>query len=63
MVFEVLCSFRYNNSGRDAAAGKTPHLLWWVLQMFWRSQHMCLFSDSREVLGVIVVNIGAVLQE
>lgn len=42
---------------------KTPHfLIWWVLAILCRSQYMCLFSESRGVLGVNVVNIGAVLQ-
>jgi len=33
MVFEVLCSFGFNNSGRVVEKGKTPHLFWWVLQI------------------------------
>ena len=51
----------HSNSGRDAAAGKTPRVLVWsVLAILWRSQHMCLFS---KVLWMNVVNIGAILQE
>jgi hypothetical protein len=54
----------YSNSGRVAAAEETPHFVdWWVLAILWRSQHMCLFSKSREVLWVRVVNIGAVLKD
>ena len=41
----------YGNSGRVAAAGEKPQLLvCWVLAVLRRSQHMCLFSESREVL-------------
>ena len=38
-------------------------LVWWVLAVLWRSQDMCLGSESREVLWVKVVNIGAVFRE
>jgi hypothetical protein len=50
--------------GELPAAGETRHfLVWWVLAILCRSQHMCLFSESRKVLGVTVVNIGAVFQD
>jgi hypothetical protein len=55
---------RYINSARVAAAGETPHfLVWWVLASLCRSQHICLFNESKEMMGVNVVNIGAVLQD
>ena len=38
-------------------------LVCWVLAVLWRSQHMCLFCECRDVLWVNVTNIGAVLQE
>jgi hypothetical protein len=54
----------YSNSGTVAAAGEKPHfLVWWVLLILCRSQQMCLFSESREALGMNVVNIGAVFQD
>jgi len=38
-----------SNYGRDAAAGETPHfLIWLVLSIPWRSQHMCSFIESRK---------------
>jgi hypothetical protein len=54
----------YCNSGRGAAVGETSQfLVRWVLAILCRSQHMCLFSESREVLWVNVVNIGVVLRD
>jgi hypothetical protein len=47
-----------------AALGERTHfLVWWVLKILWRSQHVSLFSESREILRMSVVNISAVLQE
>ena len=41
----------YSNSRRVAAEGEKPHLsVWWVLKILWRSQDICLFSESRKVL-------------
>jgi hypothetical protein len=37
-------------------------LVWWVLAILCRSQRSCLFNESREVLWVNAVNIGAVLR-
>jgi hypothetical protein len=37
--------------------------VWWVLAILCRSQHMCLFSESRGVMWVNVVNIGAVRRD
>jgi len=48
-----------SNSGREAAAGEMPHfLIWWVLAILWRSEHMCLFSESRKVFWVNLVNMA-----
>jgi hypothetical protein len=39
------------NSGRDAAAGEMPNFsVWWIVAVLSRSQHTCLFSESREAL-------------
>jgi len=60
----VICDYDHSNFGRAAAAGETPHfLVGWVLEILWRSQHMCLFSESREVVWANAVNISFVLQE
>jgi len=47
----VISDYDYSNFGRAAAAGETPHfLVGLVLTILWRSQHVCLFSESREAL-------------
>ena len=52
------------NFGRAVEVGEIPHILvWWVLAILWRSQHMCFLSDSREAACVHLMNIGAVAQE
>jgi hypothetical protein len=57
-------TIKYSNSWRVAAAGEMPNcLVWWVLAILCRSQQVCLFSETREVLGVNLVDIGAVLQD
>jgi len=48
-----LCHYlqAYSISGRDAAAGGIQlFLVRWFLVIVWRWQHMCLFSESSEVL-------------
>jgi hypothetical protein len=35
----------------------------WVLAIFWRSQHMCLFTEYEEVFEGKVVNTSAVFKK
>ena len=51
----------YSNYERVVSAGETPNfLVSWVVAIICRSQHICLFSESRDVNAV---NVGTVLED
>ena len=59
--FRILSCSNYESV---ASAGETPHfLVSWVVAILCRSQHMFLFSESRDALWVIAVNVGTVLED
>ena len=51
----------YSNSRWVTATGDELRFsVWWFLAILWKWRHMCLFSKSRTMLWVNVVNMGVV---